>query len=84
MSAGQQPDPTTVIPFTTIDWVKAFLATPIVHQPGTQFLYNTMATFTLSAIVQKVTGKKVIDYLKPRLFDPLGINGEDWEINETG
>ena len=84
MSAGQQPDPTTVIPFTTVDWIKAFLATPIVHQPGTQFLYNTMATFTLSAIVQKVTGKKVVDYLKPRLFDPLGIKGEDWEINENG
>jgi CubicO group peptidase (beta-lactamase class C family) len=84
MSAGQEPDPTGTIPFTTEDWVKAFLATPIIHQPGTKFLYNTMATFTLSAIIQKVTGQKVIDYLKPRLFDPLGIKGMDWEVSKMG
>jgi len=84
MSAGQEPDPTGTIPFKTDDWVKAFLATPIIHQPGTKFLYNTMATFTLSAIIQKVTGQKVIDYLKPRLFDPLGIKGMDWEVSKMG
>ena len=84
MSAGMEPDPTTVIPFQTTDWVKAFLATPIKHQPGSVFLYNTMATFMLSAIVQKVTGEKELDYLKPRLFDPLGIQGEDWEANMQG
>jgi CubicO group peptidase (beta-lactamase class C family) len=84
MSTGMEPDPTTVIPFTTVDWVKAFLATPIVHEPGTKFLYNSMATFMLSAIVQKVTGQNVLAYLKPRLFEPLGISGEDWETNEQG
>ena len=84
MSAGQEPDPTSVIPFTADDWVKLFLATPIVHKPGTKFLYNTMATFMLSAIVQKVTGQKEIDYLKPRLFDPLEIKGMDWEVNKQG
>jgi len=84
MSAGQEPDPTGTIPFMYTDWVKAFLATPIVNQPGTKFLYNTMATFMLSAIVQKVTGQKELDYLKPRLFEPLGITGEDWEANTQG
>jgi len=84
MSVGMEPDPTGVIPFKSVNWVKAFLATPIVHQPGTKFLYNTMATFMLSAIVQKVTGEKELDYLKPRLFEPLGIHGEDWEANEQG
>ncbi|HZY35256.1 MAG TPA: serine hydrolase, partial [Mucilaginibacter sp.] len=84
MSVGMEPDPTGVIPFKTTDWIKAFLATPIKHQPGTVFLYNSMATFVLSAIVQKVTGEKVMDYLKPRLFDPLGIHGEDWEANLQG
>jgi CubicO group peptidase (beta-lactamase class C family) len=84
MSVGMEPDPTSVIPFKTTDWVKAFLATPIKHQPGTVFLYNTMATFMLSAIVQKVTGEKEFDYLKPRLFDALGIHGEDWEANLQG
>jgi hypothetical protein len=38
----------------------------------------------LSAIVQKVTGEKVIDYLKPRLFEPLNIEGIDWEIDPRG
>jgi len=43
-----------------------------------------MASFMLSAIVQKVTGEKVIDYLTPRLFKPLGIKGVDWETNPQG
>ncbi|WP_238805703.1 ChbG/HpnK family deacetylase [Emticicia aquatica] len=66
------------------NWVKEFLNTPIVNQPGTKFLYNSPATYTLSAIIQKVTGQKVIDYLKPRLFTPLGIDGIDWEIDPKG
>ncbi len=84
MSAGQEPDPTMTIAANDSNWVKAFLATPIVHKPGTKFLYNTMATYMLSAIVQKVTGEKVIDYLKPRLFEPLKINGIDWEVDPRG
>ncbi len=84
MSAGQTPDPTSSIPFKPGSWVKAFLALPIANKPGTVFLYNTMATYMLSAIVQKVTGQKEIDYLKPRLFDPLGIKGMDWEESAEG
>lgn len=80
MSAGQSPDPTSaVIPQT--DWIKTFLNTPILDAPGTRFLYNSAATFMLSAIVQKVTGEKIMDYLTPRLFKPLGITGIDWEEN---
>ncbi len=55
------------------NWVKAFLAHPVPHKPGTHFRYNTPATFMLSAIVQKVTGQTVLEYLTPRLFEPLGI-----------
>ncbi len=80
MSDGQFPEPSAVAA-TSKNWVKGFLATPIVNKPGTVFLYNSMGTFMLSAIVQKATGQKVIDYLKPRLFDPLGISGMDWEEN---
>ena len=43
-----------------------------------------MGTFMLSAIIQKVTGQKVVEYLRPRLFEPLGISGMDWEENITG
>jgi CubicO group peptidase (beta-lactamase class C family) len=83
MSDGQEPDPTSIV-VPKDDWIKAFLALPIVHEPGTTFLYNSTGTYMLSAIVQKVTGKKVIDYLMPRLFEPLGISGIDWETDPQG
>lgn len=81
MSAGQDPDPTSSIRNWNTNWVKSFLAVPFLYKPGTKFLYNSVATFMLSAIIQKVTGEKLIDFLKPRLFDPLGIEEIDWEIN---
>ena len=84
MSVGQQPDPTGVTVSRDTNWIKGFLSTPILYQPGSRFLYNSMATYALSAIVQKVTGEKVIDYLKPRLFDPLGIKEMDWETDPKG
>ena len=83
MSVGHEKEPSTIVA-TSNNWVRDFLNTPIKYQPGTKFLYNSPATYMLSAIVQKVTGQKVIDYLKPRLFDPLGINGMDWEIDPKG
>ncbi|MEL7588505.1 MAG: serine hydrolase [Prolixibacteraceae bacterium] len=84
MSAGQAPDPTATIVANDSNWVQAFLATPVVHDPGTKFLYNSMATYMLSAIVQKQTGKTMLEYLKPRLFEPLGIEGMDWEVDPVG
>jgi CubicO group peptidase (beta-lactamase class C family) len=79
MADGQDPEPRAVS--TDTNWARAFLAVPIVNKPGTKFLYNSMGTYMLSAVVQKVTGQKVLDYLKPRLFDPLGIIDEDWETS---
>ena len=84
MSDGQEPDPTRTIVERDSNWVKSFLALPILYKPGTKFLYNSLGTYMLSAIVQKVTGQKVIDYLKPRLFNPLGIEGMDWETDPKG
>ena len=55
------------------NWVKEFLISPIEHEPGTHFVYNTAATYMLSAILTKVTGMKLLDYLQPRLFEPLGM-----------
>ncbi len=66
------------------DWIRAFLAHPVPHKPGTHFRYNTPATFMLSAIVQKVTGETVLDYLTPRLFEPLGIEKPTWDENPQG
>jgi predicted glycoside hydrolase/deacetylase ChbG (UPF0249 family) len=83
MSVGQEIDATGPV-VVNDDWVKTFFKVPITHQPGTKFLYNSAATYMLSAIVQKVTSEKVIDYLKPRLCNPLGIEGMDWEVSPQG
>lgn len=63
---------------------KAFLTNAVPHKPGTHFKYNTPATFMLSAIVQKQTGQTVFDYLRPRLFEPLGITQPVWNTNWQG
>jgi CubicO group peptidase (beta-lactamase class C family) len=63
---------------------KAFLALPVSHKPGTHFVYNTPASFMLSAAVQKKTGTPILDYLRPRLFEPLGIESPVWETNKQG
>lgn len=66
------------------NWVRAFLAQPVERKPGTPFVYNSGATYMLSAIVQKVTGKTLVDYLKPRLFEPLGIEKATWDSDPKG
>ena len=66
------------------DWIAEFLARPVEHEPGTFFVYNTGATYILSAIVQRVTGQKILDYLRPRLFEPLGIADPLWQESPAG
>ncbi|MFE5160196.1 serine hydrolase domain-containing protein [Streptomyces sp. NPDC056697] len=58
--------------------VRGFLRIPPDHAPGTVFAYNQPATYTLAAIVQRVTGQSLTEYLRPRLFDPLGIGETAW------
>ena len=64
--------------------VEPFLHLPVAHKPGTLFLYNTPATYMCSAILQKVTGEKLIDFLHPRLFEPLGIDQAHWATSSEG
>ena len=65
-------------------WVAGFLAQSVEYQPGTHFLYNTGATYILSAIVHKLSGGRMLDYLQPRLFAPLGILNPHWEQSPQG
>lgn len=83
MSTGHQNEP-ALNPTIKDPWTKAFLAAEVPHKPGTHFKYNTPATYMQSAIVQKVTGKPVLEYLKPRLFDPLGIEDPTWGASPQG
>lgn len=78
MSVGNEKEPTGVT-VASENWVKTFLAQNITNKPGTVFLYNSAATYTCSAIVQKLTGQKIVDYLRPRLFAPLGVTKATWE-----
>ncbi len=81
MSAGHEKE----AQFTSQEpWVRSFLANPVPSKPGTRFVYNTPATYMLSAIVQKVTGQSVLEYLRPRLFEPLGIENPGWPSSPQG
>lgn len=66
------------------NWVKEFLAMEVEHKPGTHFVYNSGATYMLSAIIQKVSGSTLLDFLTPRLFEPLGIENPSWESDPKG
>lgn len=85
MTVGHDVDPTRAIRESSeTDWVEAFLAFPMEHQPGEQFVYNSLATYMLSAILTEVTGERILDYLQPRLFRPLGITGATWAESPQG
>jgi CubicO group peptidase (beta-lactamase class C family) len=82
MSGGHETEPKFA--FTDGPSVKGFLAHPVVHKPGTWFRYNTPGSYMLSAIVTKATGQSALDYLRPRLFEPLGIESPDWASTPEG
>lgn len=82
MATGHQTEPASVL--HAEDWVFDFLRSYIGDEPGSCFLYNTPATYMLSAIIQKVTGMNTGDYLSPRLFEPLGIENWWWEACPAG
>jgi CubicO group peptidase (beta-lactamase class C family) len=65
-------------------WERAFLHGDIEFKPGIHFQYNSAATYMLSAIVQKVTGQRLVDYLNSRFFEPLGISKPSWDLSPDG
>lgn len=83
MSTGHEKEPTQTV-VKEENWVRTFLAQNIAHPPGTVFMYNSAATYMCSAIVQKVTGQTILEYLTSRLFTPLGITGMKWETCPRG
>ena len=66
------------------NWPRSFLSLPVQHQPGTWFVYNTAATYMLSAIITRLTAQPLLEYLRPRLLDLLGIENPTWEIDPRG
>lgn len=85
MSTGQAVDTWSyMVDRPDGNWIKGFLEVPVLHTPGTHFVYNTGATYMLSAIVQKTTGMNLLGYLQPRLFAPLGIESATWQESPQG
>ncbi|HEV8541229.1 MAG TPA: serine hydrolase domain-containing protein [Verrucomicrobiae bacterium] len=84
MATGHQTEPALRGSNASPVWTKTFLAHSVPNKPGTHFLYNTAGTYMQSAIVQKVTGMTVLDYLRPRLFEPLGIESPTWGTSPQG
>lgn len=88
MNTGQQTEPSFITAtdstLRNATWARRFLMHPVPFKPGTHFLYNSGATYMLSAIVQKVTEQTVRDYLTPRIFTPLGIASPTWVSSPQG
>lgn len=66
------------------DLIRGFLQIPPDEEPGTWFAYNQPCTYALAAIVQRESGQSLVDYLRPRLFDPLGIGPVGWQQHPPG
>lgn len=66
------------------DWVKMSLAIPFEYEPNTQFVYNNVGPYLAGVLVQRRTGCNLVDYLMPRLFEPLGIWKPTWETDPQG
>lgn len=83
MSSGLEPRSDTR-ELRVMDWVARALTQKTDHEPGTHFHYNTTGTYLVSAMVHKVTGMPIRDYLMPRLFDKLGIVRPQWDVCPMG
>ena len=66
------------------DWAEGFFSAGVKFSPGTQFMYNSMNSYLLAAILCRVTGQSLVDYLTPRLFEPLGVPPVYWETCPMG
>ena len=66
------------------DWIKIFFNSPAIAKPGKIFLYTNDNFYLLSAIISKVYGQTLVDFLTPRLFEPLGIDKPVWETDDFG
>lgn len=85
MSSGHRTDTIDrVLATDPANPVRAFLLLPPEEEPGSVFAYNQLCTYTLAAIVQRKAGASLVDYLRPRLFDPLGIGDVTWIEHPAG
>lgn len=80
MTAGLPADPPDGKPDPALsgpDWVASVLRRGVVARPGSTFAYASGGSHLLAAILTRAVGTSVLDYARPRLFDPLGIDTRD-------
>jgi|LSQX01.1.fsa_nt_gb CubicO group peptidase (beta-lactamase class C family) len=65
-------------------WISSYLKAPFISNPGRKFEYASENSYMLSAIIKRVSGQNAVDYLNPRLFEPLGIEKPFWETDTSG
>lgn len=82
MASGVAPD--WALRNNSDDWVRDWLALPVADEPGSRFQYDSMCTFMLSAIVQRVTGRTLLEYLSEKVLRPMDVVVADWETSPDG
>ena len=65
---------------TDMDWTATFFTAKVGKEPGTEFLYDTSATHILGVIVERVTGKNFLEYLKEKALLEIGFSEDAWCI----
>ncbi|WP_193096709.1 serine hydrolase domain-containing protein [Brevibacterium sp. FME17] len=65
-------------------WIAEYLSEPLVTQPGKDFIYSSGTSHMLAVCVQRATGERLDNYLRPRLFEPLGFSGVEWSTDPEG
>ncbi|NCT91271.1 beta-lactamase family protein [Cellulomonas sp. APG4] len=70
--------------FELADWDRGAMALPVANEPGTSFAYSSACTYLLGLAVQRATGERMLDYLRPRLLEPLGMTGLTWDTSPSG
>ncbi len=85
MTTGHAEDPgAQVSQYPPSEWLRRIFETTVPYAPGTHFVYNSTASHLVSIIVQKLTGQTLVNYLRDRLFRPLGISRPYWETDPMG
>ena len=68
----------------SIDWLSEFFSSPHPYRPGSYFYYNLFGTYVMCAILQRITGQDLVEYITPRLLEPLGIEPMQWARSPQG
>ena len=70
--------------YTVNDWIAYFFNAEFSHTPGERFLYSNFNTYMISCLIEKRVGTNLLEYLRYRLFEPLGIGNPDWTLCPRG